>query len=72
MVQKREALMSCQSTNLRYLQELSEAMKFKIEQQEVLEDGKRTIRQYREQLEAYEQEKFTLQRQLTEYPRIQE
>ena len=72
LIQKREALMGCQSTNLKYLQELSEAMKFKIEQQELLEEGKRTIRQYREQVETYEQEKVTFQRQLAGHSRIQE
>lgn len=65
LMQKREALMSCQSTNLKYLQEHSEAMKFKIEQQELLEEGKRTIKQYQEQIETYEQEKVNFQRQLT-------
>ena len=72
LVHKGEALMSCQSTNLKYLQELSEAMKFKIEQQGLLEEGKRTIKQYREQIENYEQEKVTFQSQLAGFPRIQE
>lgn len=72
LLQKREALMGCQSTNLKYLQELSEAMKSKIEQQEILEESKKAIRQYQEQAEAHEQEKATFQRQLTGYSRNQE
>jgi DNA repair exonuclease SbcCD ATPase subunit len=68
-IQKRKALMSCQSINLKYLQKRLAAMKFKIEQQELPKEGMRIIRQYREQIEIYEQKKVTLQRQLTNYAR---
>ena len=72
LLQKTEALMSCQSTNLKYLQELTDAMKFKIEQQESAEESKKTIKQYQEQLEAHKREKVTLQRKLNSPSRIQE
>ena len=44
LLQKSKALINYQSTNLMYLQELVGAMKFKIKQQDYLEDSKNTNR----------------------------
>lgn len=71
LLEKNESLISLQTHNAKHLWELAQATKEKMEQHVALEENKRSLDSYREQL-GVKEEKMALQGQLNSYNKMQE
>lgn len=72
LIEKSEALISCQSTNVKHLLKLAQAMKEKMDQHVLFEENKKIMNYYHEQLIVKEKERLNMQEQSGRYQQMKE